>query len=141
MNFGFQRKTDLALMVLRSLGTPGIKLSGTALSESIGTTTSFLPQVVAPLIDQGWIVSERGPGGGYSLTDDSRSVSMLEVIEATEGPTVNGRCVLRDQPCPGDETCPAHTVWASARTVLIEGFGEIPAIPTQGEGNDTDSRS
>jgi Rrf2 family protein len=133
MNFGFQRKTDLALRVMRRLDTPGEKLSGASLSASIGTTTAFLPQVVAPLIEKGWVASERGPGGGYALTEASRGVSLFDVLEATEGPTVDGRCVLRDQSCPSDEACLAHAVWADAREHLIEGLQKIPAIPSQGE--------
>ncbi len=128
MNFGFQRKTDLALRVLRRLGTPGKKVSGSALSSAIGTTTSFLPQVIAPLIDRGWVASERGPGGGYTLTEASIDVSLFDLLEATEGPTVDGRCVLRDQPCPGNDSCPAHVVWTDAREVLIEGLRKIPAV-------------
>lgn len=128
MNFGFQRKTDLAVLVLQRLGTPGVRVSGAALSSAIGTTTSFLPQVVAPLIDRGWVASERGPGGGYSLTGASLDVSLFDVLEATEGPTVNGRCVLRDQPCPGSDSCPAHIVWTDAREVLIDGLRKIPAV-------------
>ena len=128
MNFGFQRKTDLALRVMGTLGTPGVKVSGPALSKVIGTTTAFLPQVVAPLIDRGWVTSDRGPGGGYALTDDALDASLFDVLEATEGPTVDGQCVLRDQPCPGDESCPAHVVWTDAREVLIDGLRNIPAV-------------
>ena len=130
MNFGFQRKTDLAVRALQRLGTPGVRVSGPSLSSAIGTTTSFLPQVMAPLIDRGWVTSERGPGGGYSLTEASVDVSLFDLLEATEGPTVDGRCVLRDQPCPGNDSCPAHVVWTDAREVLIEGLRKIPAIDT-----------
>lgn len=130
MNFMFQRKTDLAVRALKSLGTPGVKRSGAALSSSIGTTTAFLPQVLAPLIDHGWVTSERGPGGGYALTDASSRISILEVLEATQGPTVNGRCVLRDQPCPGSEECDVHAAWTNAREVLVDGLRKIPVIET-----------
>lgn len=141
MNLGFQRKTDLALRVFRCLGTPGEKVSGSTLSSSIGTTTAFLPQVVAPLIDKGWVASDRGPGGGYVLTSASLDVSVLDVLEATEGPTEDGRCVLRDQPCPGDERCLAHPVWTDARDVLIEGLKNIPVVADRGEEDDTDDSS
>lgn len=130
MNFMFHRKTDLAVRALKSLGTSGAKRSGAALSSSIGTTTAFLPQVLAPLIEQGWVTSERGPGGGYALTDASSQISMLDVLEATQGPTVNGKCVLRDQPCPGSEECDLHSAWTAAREVLVEGLREIPVIET-----------
>lgn len=113
---------------MRSLGAPGVKLSGAALSSSIGTTTSFLPQVVAPLIDHGWVISERGPGGGYALTHDSVEASLFDVLEATQGQTVNGRCVLREQPCPGSQVCDVHAVWTAARNVLVEGLRKIPVV-------------
>lgn len=127
MNVGIQRKTDLAFRILRQLGATGQKLSGVELSAAVGTSTSFLPQVVAPLVDHGWVTSERGPGGGYALTDSSVDVTLLDVLEATQGPTANGRCVLRDQPCPGDHDCEVHTVWIAAREVLVEGLKHIPA--------------
>ena len=128
MNFGFQRRTDLALLVLEVLGTPGVRVSGASLAEATGTTTSFLPQIVAPLIDRNWVSSDRGPGGGYALTAAALDVSLFDVLEATEGPTVDGRCVLRDQPCPGNESCLAHVVWTDAREVLIDGLRKIPAV-------------
>ena len=131
MNFKFQRRTDLALSALRHLGeTPGGRLSGLELAEAVGTTPSFLPQVMSSVIRAGWVVSERGPGGGYRLTQDSASASLYDVIEATEGPTVDGRCVLRDGPCPGDVACPVHLIADEARAVLVEGFRTTPALPT-----------
>lgn len=132
MNIGLQRKTDLAVRILRTIAASGRQVSGAELSASVGTTTSFLPQVVAPLVNKGWVGSVRGPGGGYYLTEAARDVSLFEVIEATEGPAVDGRCILSDGLCPGTEACPAHEVWTSARDVLIDGFRGVPAIPGQG---------
>lgn len=129
-----QRRTDLALSALRRLGeAEDRRLTGTALAREVGTTASFLPQIMSPLIRAGWVVSERGPGGGYILTDDSESISLLDVIEATEGPTVDGRCALRDAPCPGDAPCQVHHVAVAAREVLRNGFSQIPAV-LQAEG-------
>lgn len=132
--FRFQRRTDLALAALRRLGeSDGRRLNGTALAREVGTTASFLPQVMAPLIRAGWVVSERGPGGGYILTDDSDSISLLDVVEVTEGPTVDDQCALRDAPCPGDAPCRVHEVAVAAREMLRDGFRQIPAI-SQAEG-------
>ena len=133
MKLGLQRRTDLALSALRALPEGGRSMSGADLAEILDTTTSFLPQIMSPLVKAGWVESGRGPGGGYRLTDLAHTVSVLDVIEVTEGPTVDGRCVLRDAPCPGDEACQAHAVWTEARDVIIEGFRGLPAVQTQGE--------
>jgi Rrf2 family protein len=134
MNIGFNRRTDLALSALHALALAGGRVGRTHLAREIGTTGSFLPQVMSPLVRAGWVVSERGPGGGYELTETAFEARLLEVVEATEGPTVDGRCILRDEPCPGEESCPIHAVWIEARRVLVEGFDEVPALQTTGRG-------
>ncbi len=126
MNISFQRKTDLALGVLRALTKTDGRLSGAELARQVGTTTSYLPQVIAPLIGAGWISSGRGPGGGYQLTDAADDLYLLDVLEVTEGPPESGRCILRDAPCPGDTQCGVHAVWSDARRVLVDGLAKIP---------------
>ena len=131
MNISFNRRTDLALAALRTLATVRGRMRGSTLAEAIGTTASFLPQVMAPLVQGRWVVSGRRPGGGYELTDLAFDARLLDVVEATEGPAESGHCVLRDAPCPGEETCAVHEVWTRARGVLVDGFDAIQVLPTQ----------
>lgn len=46
----------------------------------------FLLQILRNLVTHGILRSTRGVDGGYSLVRDPRDVSLLEVIEAIEGP-------------------------------------------------------
>jgi Rrf2 family protein len=133
MNIGFQRRTDLAISLLRVLASASGVVSGADLAGAVGTTTTYLPQVMTPLVKAGWVSSERGPRGGYRLTEEAEGIRLLDVIEATEGPAADGRCVLKDGPCPGDESCPVHDVWVMGRRVLTEGLGAIPVFERQGE--------
>jgi len=128
MNIGFQRPTDLALFALRILSERTRPISGADLADAVGTTITYLPQVMSPLVRAGWVASNRGPGGGYKLAPEAERVSVRAVIDATEGSIVTGRCVLRDAPCPGSEECPVHSVWVEARSVLIDGLDRIPAV-------------
>ncbi|MGF1599115.1 MAG: hypothetical protein ACFCVK_19710 [Acidimicrobiales bacterium] len=41
------------------------------------------------------------------------------MIEAIEGPTVSGRCVLADRPCNEVGTCASHVPWLRARAQLL----------------------
>jgi DNA-binding IscR family transcriptional regulator len=47
-------------------------------------------------------------------------VSVLDVIEAVEGPTDTGRCVLADRPCAASGPCALHVPWSHARTQLLD---------------------
>lgn len=125
MIFGLSRKTDLAIKAMEVLSGVEGRMGGAVLADEIGTTVQFLPQVLAPLIQAAWVDSERGPHGGYRAAVGMDSISLLDLVETTEGEIDNGRCLLRDGPCPGTESCPVHIAWMSAREVLIDKLGAI----------------
>jgi Rrf2 family transcriptional regulator, iron-sulfur cluster assembly transcription factor len=124
MRLEVTRKSDLAVRALRVLADRAGRVKGPDLAEALGSTPGFVSQVVNPLVRQGWVRSDPGPSGGYSLVADLAAVSVLAVIEAIEGPTDSGRCVLVDRPCAEAGTCAMHVPWARARTLLL---GELDA--------------
>ncbi len=131
MRLEVTRKTDLATRALLELGRGGERAKAADLAARLGTTPGFLSQVVAPLSAQGWVRSEPGPTGGYRATVSLDDLSVLDVVEAVEGPTDTGRCVLEDRPCGGGGTCALHVAWSRARAQLIEELGKMPlsALP------------
>ncbi len=86
-----------------------------------------MPQVLAPLIRAGWVVSQRGPTGGYRLNADPDKISVRDVIEAVEGPVEPTRCVLRGGPCSTDINCALHDAWSNAFAALLTQLGQTPA--------------
>lgn len=120
MRLELSRRTDLALRALQALVRSGALSKGGDLADTLGTSAGFLAQVLAPLTRQGWVRSVPGPRGGYRATDTAREISVLELIEATEGPVRADRCVLREQPCPAAVPCALHDAWMPARDALVE---------------------
>lgn len=92
---------------------------GSGLGRGGGVDVGFVSQVLNPLVRRGWVRSDPGPAGGYSLAVALESVSVLAVIEAIEGPTDSGRCVLADRPCNETGTCALHLPWLRARAQLL----------------------
>jgi Rrf2 family protein len=119
MRLELNRKTDLALRALLTLSRAGRSLKRIELAERVGTTDGFISQVMNPLVRRGWVASERGPSGGYRMNADASSITVLDLIEAVEGPTDDGRCVLRGTPCPAREQCALHDAWTRARGALL----------------------
>lgn len=119
MRLEITRRSDLATRALLALATDGLRSKSSDLAERIGTTTGFLAQAMSPLVRQGWVRSDPGPSGGYVATLDPDEVSVLDVIEAVEGPTDNGQCVLEGRPCSGARQCSLHRPWSGARTQLL----------------------
>ena len=52
--------------------------------------------------------------------DADAEAEMKPVIEAIEGPSDAGRCVLEDRPCGGADPCALHQPWQRARTQLLD---------------------
>jgi Rrf2 family protein len=134
MRLEITRKSDLAVRALGALAT-GRRLKGSHLAEITGTSASFMAQVMAPLVQAGWVHSDPGPTGGYEIAAELAELSVLEVIEAVEGPTDGGRCVLRGGSCPGpgEEHCALHDAWVPARAALMERLAAT-AMSTYGGG-------
>jgi Rrf2 family iron-sulfur cluster assembly transcriptional regulator len=109
----------LAVRSLQVLASSPDRLKGSALAALVGSTSGFVSQVLTPLVRAGWVRSEPGPTGGYSLTADLERVTVLAVIESIEGPTDSGRCVLADRPCNEHGPCALHVPWLRARAQLL----------------------
>lgn len=118
MRLEVTRKSDLAVRAMQALAAAPGRVKGPELAELVGSTSGFVSQVLTPLVRAGWVRSDPGPSGGYSLTADLDDVSVLAVIETIEGPTDSGRCVLADRPCNDRGTCALHTPWLRARAQL-----------------------
>jgi Rrf2 family protein len=123
MRLEITRRADLAVQAMAVLAEGG-QVKAAALAERLETTPGFVPQVIGPLVKAGWVRSDPGPTGGYVLTG-SADVSVLDVIEAVDGPTDTGRCVVADVPCGRSAPCALHSAWARARDELMRSLQTI----------------
>ena len=75
---------------------------------------AFASQILAYLGRAGLATSKAGREGGYRLARPPEQVSVLEVVEAGEGPLHNQRCALGEGPCYWRAVCPLHETWTAA---------------------------
>lgn len=109
-------------------------MKASELAGLLGTTAGFVRQVVGPLVERGWVRSDPGPTGGYTCLVDVAEVSVLDVIEAVEGPTDAGGCVLEGRPCDDEHRCALHGAWQVARGSLLRSLADTPmaSLPAPG---------
>ncbi len=55
-------------------------------ADSRGIPERFLLKVLQPLVSAGVLRSVKGPNGGYRLARPAKQITLLEVIEAVDGP-------------------------------------------------------
>ncbi len=58
-----------------------------------GIPERFLLKILKPLVSAGVLDSLKGPNGGYRLAKDPAKISLLEVVEAVDGP-IRGQAPL-----------------------------------------------
>jgi Rrf2 family protein len=123
MRLEITRRAELAVRAMVVLGETTNRLKAPVLADVLGTTAGFVPQVISPLVKAGWVQSEPGPTGGYTSCVSLGEVSVLDVIEAVDGVTDGGRCVVADRVCQETAPCSLHAAWARARRELVDVLG------------------
>jgi len=86
-------------------------------------TPAFLTKILQPLIKSGVVGSQRGVGGGFYLLKDPEEVTLLDVVNAEEGPLHLNHCIAQKGICEKDVFCPVHRAWHQIRKELMATLG------------------
>jgi Rrf2 family protein len=114
------RAADYGVRVMIHLAMlpPGSRSTGAALALAGDIPPQFVLKVLQALARARLIESHRGTGGGFALALDPERITMLDVIEAIEGPTGLNLCLGPNSCCDRRTWCPAHRVWVEAQAAL-----------------------
>jgi Rrf2 family protein len=82
---------------------------------------SYTPHVLKRLATAAIVEAKAGRDGGYRLRMRPTEVTLLDVVEAAEGPFELTKCILRGGPCHWEDACAAHASW----------YGVVQACRTQ----------
>jgi len=80
---------------------------------------SFLAKIVSQLSVAGLLQTSRGARGGVSLARDPENISLLEVVEAIDGPILLNDCVADSGACQFSDECPMRPIWCEAQIDLV----------------------
>jgi Rrf2 family nitric oxide-sensitive transcriptional repressor len=89
--------TDFALRALMRLaGEPARSFATSDIAAELGISRNHLAKVVRDLADHGFINTQRGAGGGFSLARSPQSITLGEVVRALEGGSALVECFRED---------------------------------------------
>lgn len=80
---------------------------------------SFLAKIVSQLSVAGLLQTSRGARGGVSLARTPGEITLLEVVEAIDGPILLNECVGDNGTCTFGDDCPMRPVWCDAQSELV----------------------
>ena len=79
---------------------------------------SFLAKIISQLSIAGLLHTSRGAHGGVMLAREPKNITLLEVVEAVDGPIQLNICVGVQGTCPFEPNCSVRLVWCDAQNEL-----------------------
>ena len=77
----------------------------------IGVPEDYLEQLLGNLRRAGLVTTVRGAQGGYQLAKEPRSITVGDIIDATEGPLSISECLSDEGCCHRSGQCKTRRVW------------------------------
>lgn len=94
----------------------------------------YLQRVAKLLVDAHILVGSSGKGGGYRLERDAEDISVLEVLEATEGTIAPVACLAEGaEPCPRAAECSTLPIWREYYDLTRDLFGNVTVAALDGD--------
>lgn len=108
--FALTRKTDYALIAMTSMTKDQGLVSARGLASRLNLPLPVLRNVLKQLSQGGLINSSRGQHGGYQLARPADRITLVDLIEAIEGPLHLVMCCRpiddpQRQACEREDTC------------------------------------
>ena len=118
-------KSRYALRILLDVAASGDEGPRTIkeIAASQGISEKFISRIVVPLRRAGLVATERGVKGGLRLARFPATISLLDIVTATDGPLSLVHCLGRPGVCKRQGRCAAEKAWAGVNDALALALG------------------
>ncbi len=110
------RKTDYAVRCILYLAQANEQIANvTEVSRQMHIPKTFLAKIFQKLTKAGLVESIRGMNGGFRLSKNPADVSLLDIMEAIQGPVCVNVCAVNSKKCSRSSSCSVHPFWVKLR--------------------------
>lgn len=122
------READYALRIVYDLTVRGELADAAATANTTFVTKRFTLKILRELMRAGIVKSQKGAGGGYLLAKSADHISVMQVMEAVEGPLTINQCLDENQLCermPDKSACVFHCLFCALNAELEEKLKKV----------------
>ena len=125
--FKLNRMTDYAIVVLGALAHRQGEILATAqLAELTGLNQPTVAKVAKTLMAADLLETQRGVHGGYRLAQPASATSLVQIVEAMEGPIAVNDCVDGAQaPCAVSNCCFMSRNWNRVNLAVRNALSDV----------------
>ena len=118
--------TDYATVVLSALAdSPDRVHNATELAERAHLELPTVSKLLKTLTQAGLVQSFRGSTGGYRLAKPAEQISLIQIVEAIEGPLGMTECSLHESNCGIESSCGVRANWRRINDVVADALREV----------------
>lgn len=109
-----------ALTVIAKKTEDGSKVGIKDICKASNTPESFTAKILQNLAKKDIIQSQKGPSGGFYIDRDLSEISLYDIVEAIDGPSIFFGCGLGLKECDASRPCPMHDSFESVRDDMLK---------------------
>jgi Rrf2 family transcriptional regulator, iron-sulfur cluster assembly transcription factor len=112
------------------------------ISRDLDLPMPFLAKILQQLAKQKILNSSKGPHGGFSLLQDPKKVTLIDIVNSIDGRDVFTNCIIHSGSCEGEESnkkqCALHNDYQNTRFELMKLFSNktIYDLVVQADNNE-----
>ena len=107
----------ILLDIAQHEGDPSPRPIG-AIASAQNISAAFISRLAVPLRRSKLIHAERGVGGGLRLAKSPDDITLLDIMEALDGPVSILKCLSQPKTCKKTGNCPAQTMWSDLNLTI-----------------------
>ena len=112
MKISTKGRYALRLMTDLAVNDTGENISIRSIAKRQNISVKYLEQIISVLHKAGFVISERGSGGGYRIAGDPKNYTVGMVLRLTEGSLTVTSCTENERHvCERYGSCPTVKVW------------------------------
>ncbi len=113
-DYGIRMMVDLACMS----NVQGVTIR--EISQRQDVAEEFLSKIATQAANAGLLTTKPGRSGGLTLAKSADNITLLQVLEAVDGPIALNRCTSDPSECLRSNKCTVHPIWEKAQHQLKE---------------------
>ncbi len=120
------KMADYGTVVLSGMAhEPARSKSATELAAAIHVPAPTVSKILKMLARAGLVSSVRGARGGYLLARAPQAISLVDIIDAMDGPIGMTECSITPGLCAQEHGCAVRANWQHVNRIVIDALRQI----------------
>lgn len=112
-------------MIYMATQLPNTPVLNKDIAERLNVPAPYLAKILQAMSKGGLLSSFRGRLGGFCLREPAAQITLMRLLQLTEGADFTQSCLLGLKRCSDETACPVHARWLPIKEKVIEMLNQM----------------